>query len=82
MNRHGLSLAIIAAASVIACAAVDQRPTEGQAKPEKVYTTGSRIPVHDRSAGSADVKSTDNRGAGEILDNRGVIVPGKGGPVQ
>ena len=70
MNRHGLSLAIIAAASVIGCAAVDQ------------HNTGSRIPVHDRSEGSADVKSTDNKGAGEILDNRGVIVPGKGGPVQ
>lgn len=78
MNRYGLSLAVIAAASVIGCAAPDQQPTQGQAKPEKVYNTGSRIPVHSRDEGSADVKSTDNKGAGEILDNRGVVIPAKG----
>jgi hypothetical protein len=80
VNRHCLFLAAVAAASVAACAAVDQpRTTSAEDKPEKVYTTGSRIPVRDRSGGAADVRSVDGKSAADIMDKKDIVVPGKGG---
>jgi hypothetical protein len=79
VKSYRLCLAIIAAAFVSACATVDQQAASAEPRPEKVYATGSRIPVRDRSEASADVKSVDNQGATEMLKGREVVVPAKGG---
>jgi hypothetical protein len=79
VNRHCLVLAAVAAASVVACASVDQQPTSAEARPEKVYNTGSHIPVRDRNSGSADVRSVQGTDIGDVMDKRGVITNGGGG---
>jgi hypothetical protein len=79
VNRHWLFLAAIAATSVVACATVDQQPTTSAGdKLDRVYTTGSRIPVRDRNSGSADVKSVENQDVKDIMNQRDSIVPSKG----
>lgn len=79
MNLHCLFLAVVAAAYVAACASVDQQPTSAEARQEKVYNTGSHIPVRDRSSGSADVRSVEGKDIGDMMDKRGVITKGGSG---
>jgi len=63
---------------VAACASQEAR-TAAKPQEEKVYVTGSRIPV--RSGGtSAAVRSIDNReAAGIINDHSGIYIPPKTG---
>ncbi len=82
MNSHPPCLAIIAAILISASASVDQQATSAEPRQEKVYATGSRIPVRDRGDTSSDVRSVDNRGASEILqkrDSTNIPTPMKGG---
>jgi hypothetical protein len=78
VNRYCLLSAAIVAASVAACATTDNPQMQSSAHKDRVYTTGSRIPVRD-DAGSADVKSVDNRqGVDDMMKNKDVVVPQKG----
>lgn len=73
MNHRSLCLAILAATSIAACASVDPQPQSAEAKSDKVYTTGSRIPVRDRDSGSASVRSVDGKSVDDMLNKRDVI---------
>jgi len=75
VNRHCLIPALIAAASVVACAPVETQPSQqaSENKPDKVYTTGSRIPVKEGS-GSASVRSVQGKeGVDDVMRGSGTI---------
>ena len=80
MNRYFLMLAAIAAVSVASCASVEQQQS-AEPREEKVYNTGSRIPIRygDGSASVQSVTSTKETQE-EISAGSRVVVPGRGGP--
>jgi hypothetical protein len=77
VNRYFLILATIAAVSAVGCASVEQQQSAGP-REEKVYNTGSRIPL---GGGSSPVRSvTPTKETQEdIRAGSQVVVPGKGG---
>ena len=81
MNSPRVCAVLIATLSLLACAAPDPRAS-APASDDKVYTTGSRIPVR-QGGGSAAVRSIDSKqDVDESMQNRSIYVPGKGGPTQ
>ena len=77
MNRYFLMLAAIAAGSAVGCASVEQQSAEPRA--EKVYNTGSRIPL---GGGSSPVRSIEpTKETQEDISARSRVVgpAGKGG---
>jgi hypothetical protein len=79
VSRYLLLPAVVAAATLVACATVEPSKS-AENRPDKVYATGSRIPVKDGS-GSAYVRSVDNKqGVDDMMEKRDVIIPPKGGP--
>jgi type IV pilus biogenesis protein CpaD/CtpE len=78
MNRSYLLPVTIAAIFVAGCASTD--PNSAEARSEKRYVTGSRIPAPEGNS-SADVKSAESKeGIDDALRGRNIVVPGKGGP--
>jgi hypothetical protein len=78
VNSNRLLAALIATLPLVACATPDPQPST--ARQDKVYTTGSRIPVRT-GGGSAEVNSVENKQSiDDTLRNRDVHIPGKGGP--
>ena len=78
MNRYCLLAAVIAAAFVVACATPESQQS-AENKSDKVYNTGSRLPVRDGS-GSRDVKSvTDKESIDDMMRNRPAGGPKAGG---
>ena len=78
MHRYCLLSAVIAAAFVTACATPEPQ-TSAESRPDKVYTTGSRIPARD-GTGSGSVKSvTTKEGVDDMMQKRGETAPGKAG---
>jgi hypothetical protein len=73
----GLVIAVDLAAG---CASPE--PQTAQTRNDKVFTTGSRIPVRDGNT-SAPVKSIDNREATQIINDHSQInIPPKNGPTN
>jgi hypothetical protein len=88
VNSYRVFSVVVAAASLAACATPDSQQSSAQSAPqstssyhEKVYTTGSRIPVKEDGGGSASVKSVDNKqGIDDAMQNRNIYIPPAGGP--
>ncbi len=77
MNRYVLVPALVAAASIVACAAVEPQQSaatgSSEVRHEKTYVTGSRIPVRD-STGSAEVRSIQSKeGVDDMMQGRSTI---------
>jgi hypothetical protein len=70
-------LAAIAAVSVASCTSVEQQQS-AEPRAEKVYNTGSRIPLGGRSSPVRSVSPTKETQEDISAASR-VIVPGKGG---
>lgn len=67
-----------AASLLVGCAMTEQQA--GEAREDKTYMTGSRIPVRDGST-SNSVRSVGSKDAAEVIDGgRGILIPAKGGP--
>ena len=81
MHSSRLFAALMVTLSLAACGTPDPRASAAAAD-DKVYTTGSRIPVRQGS-GSAAVRSIDNKQEiDESMQNRNIYIPSKGGPTQ
>ena len=81
MNCSRLFAALMVTLSLTACGTPDPRASAA-ASDDKIYTTGSRIPVR-QGGGSAAVRSIDNKqDVDESMQNRSIYVPGKSGPTQ
>ena len=58
MNKHGLSLAIIS--SLVACIGCEALPDKAsEAREEKIYRTGSNIPVKDYGAANIEQRGAE-----------------------
>ena len=77
MNRYFLMLATLAAVSVVGCTSVEQQQS-AEPRGEKVYNTGSRIPL---GGGSSPVRSvTPTKETQEDINAGSRVGPeGKGG---
>ena len=76
---RAMILGATSAASLVAgCASTE--PQTAERRDEKTYVTRSRIPMREGNTSNA-VRSVDNRGAAESIEERSrIYIPPKGGP--